>query len=303
MADTVDYQDLLTNVLQPIVVDNTVLPSMAQLYGMFTQNTNVREGQYITDPNCISETAAGGAFTRSDGDPESMTVTWGTPQWRKVYYQEAAKVRKEDIKEANGNREVIGNILQDAAQRATKQLMNTHVFSGCMTQIKADVDSASTYGGITRVTALQSYEENTNATITLAYVRAMYKALMLKKEIMWNDYITIFEPTVWSTFWPLVDALVSKTRMNPAPGDSNATGYQDVNVFDLCPIAPMYGMTTGDVFCLDRSDVQIQNHCALELTWKTPENLNEWGYKVIARIGVNAWVRHPAFQGKLTLKD
>lgn len=299
-----DYTDLLENRLQPIIVDNVVLPKMEQLYTLFSRNDNVKQGSLITDPNSIAETTAGGAFTRNDADPASMTVTWATPYWTKVYYQEAAKIRKEDVQEANGDLVTIRNLFADAANRAVKQLMNTHVFSGVMTQIKADVDSSSTYSdkGITRVTALQSYEENTDATITLAYVRAMYAALALKSEIMWNDYVTLFEPTVWKTFWPLADATVTKNKMADI-GASQAAGYLDVPQFDLVPVQPMYGMTVGDVFCLNRNDVQIQNHTELELTYKTPKEMNEWAYKVIARIGVNAWVRRPAFQGKLTLKD
>lgn len=303
MTDVVDYQDLLTNQLQPEIIDNVILPDMQELYTMFAENTNYTEGNEISDPNCIAETAAGGAFTRSDSDPESMTVTWEKPAWTKVYYHEAAKIRGEDIAEARGNRIRLTNLFTDAAFRATRQLMNTHVFSGVMTQIKADVDSAATYGGATRVTALQSYEENTDATITLAYLRAMYKALALKGPINWNDYVTLLEPTVWSTAWPLMDATVTKTKMNPLPGNQNAAGYLEVPVFDLVPVKAQYGMTVGDVFCLRRRDVQIQNHLALELTYKTPKELNEYAYKVIARIGVNCWVRLPAFQGKMTLKD
>lgn len=302
-TDIVDYSDLLTNQIQPEMVSNIVQPAMSDIYGKFTRNTMVREGQYITDANAISETSQGGAFTRSDGDPGSMSVTWATPSWRKVYYHEAAKIRKEDEKEANGNREFIGNLFRDAAQRATDSLMNTHVFSGIMTQIKADVDSSADYGGITRVTALQSYEENTDTAWTLAIQRLAFKALRLKKRIRWADYITLFEPNVWNVAWPLMDALVTKTRMNPSTGDVNSAGYQEINTFDLCPIDQMYGMTTGDVLTLNRKDVQIQEHCPLELTWKTPTENDEWAYKVIARIGINCWVRHPAFQAKLTLKD
>ena len=299
-----DYQDLLTNQLQPEIIDNVVLPEMSKLYALFGENTDYREGSYITDPNCIAETAAGGAFTRADADPESMTVTWETPTWAKVYYHEAAKVRGEDIKEAAGNRLRIRQLFADASYRATRQLMDTHVFSGVMTQIKADVDSAAAYGGATRVTALQSYEEATDATITLAYVRAMNKAITLKAPVNPARYIQLYEPTVWSTFWPLAEATVSKTKMDPMPGQSGmAAGYQEVATFDTFPVIPMYGMTTGDVFSLIRDDVQVQNHMKLELTYKSPKELNEFAYKVIARIGVNCWVRRPAFQGKMTDKD
>jgi hypothetical protein len=299
----VDYQGLLTNQLQSELTDVIVRPSLDKLYSLFTKNTDIREGSLITDPNCIGETLNGGAFTRSDVDPASMTVTWGKPYWTKVYYHESAKIRKEDIDEANGNLVTIQNLFVDAAKRATTGLLNTHVFGGICTQIKADVDSSAVYGNTTRVTAWQSYEENTDTAITIAILRAMFKALYLKGNVNSADYITLFEPNVWSVAWPLMDALVSRTRLNPSVGDSNAAGYQEVPALDLFPVMDLYGMTTGDVFCLNRSDVQIQNHKALELTQKTPENLKEYAYEVVARIGVNCWVRHPARQGKLTLKD
>jgi hypothetical protein len=299
-----DFTDLLTNVLQPKLVNNIILPSMAQLEQIFTKNTDYRQGNMITDPNAVAEVTAGGAFTRADADPPSMTQTFVLPGWTKVYYHESALVRTEDIKEANGDIDAIKNLFSYAAERAVTQLMNTHVFSGVMTQIKADIDSAAAYSdnSITRVTALQSYEENTNTTITLAILRAAYAALRLKAELDWSQYITLVEPTCWNTLWPLIDA--TATHMITAKiGQTIGAGYLETPQFDLIPIKSQYGMTVGDIFTVNRNDVQLQTHCPLELTYKTPKEMDEWAYKVIARIGINAWVRRPALQSKLTLKD
>ena len=274
-----DFQDLLTNVLQPKLVNNIVLPKMEQLEQIFTKNTDYRQGDKITDPNAIAETTSGGAFTRADPDPASMTQTFVLPGWTKIYYQEASLVRNEDIKEARGDIDAIKNLFAYAANRAVQQLMNTHVFSGIMTQLKADIDSAAAYSdnSITRVTALQSYEENTDTVITLAILRAMYAALRLKDELDWGQYITLVEPTVWNTLWPLMDATVSK-QITAKLNQSQAAGYLEVPVFDLCPIKSQYGMTVGDVFTVNRNDVQIQTHCPLELTYKTPKEMDEWAY-------------------------
>lgn len=299
----VDYQGLITNQLQPELTDVVVRPSLDKLYSMFTRNTDVQQGSVITDPNCVGETLNGGSFTRSDANPVSMTTTWAKPYWTKVYYHESAKVRAEDVKEANGNLVTITNLFADAANRATRGLLNTHVFSGIMSQIKTDVDSSGNYGNTTRVTAWQSYEENTNTAITLAIMRAMFKALYLKGNVNKAEYAVLVEPNVYSVLLPLMDALVTKTRINPGMGDSNATGYQEVLALDQFPIVDMYGMTTGDVFCLNRGDVQIQEHAGLELTYKEPSNMNEWAHEIIARIGINCWVRQPGRQGKLTDKD
>jgi hypothetical protein len=305
MSD-LNLEDILTNVYQGEVIDNIVLPKMEEIYALFGQNTNYKEGSNIKDANAVTETANGGAFTRSDADPSSLTRTWANPEWVKTYYHEAADIRAEDIDEMLGSQAGAMNVLGQAAESATRQLMNTHVFSGVFTQIKADVDSAADYSdgnAVTRVTALQSYEENTDTTITLAIWRAMWQAIYLRGHINWNEYIGIFEPTVWNSFFPLADALVTKTRMNPSMTDVNAAGYQEIDSVDGIRVAPVYGMTVGDVFLLNRNDVQIQNHKALELTLRTPKELGAYQYRVVARIGVRAWVRRPRFQGKLTLKD
>ncbi len=296
-----DYQDIITNISQPLVQENVVVAKMDKLNGMFTKNTNIVSGARITDPNCISETAGGGAFTRSDANPTSMTQTFINPYWNKLYYHESAKVRREDLDEAKEGSPLIA-LLNDASTKAVKQLMN-HVFGGVMTQIKSDVDSASAYSDAssTRVTAIQSHEDSTNATITLAYMRAAQKALFLKKDINWGDYLWLFENTVWNSAHPLFAVQgTDTTSWTQVPGGKVISGYQPVATFDQIAVDHVYGMTVGDCFLLDRSDVQIQEHKGLELEWVF---VDEYAFKVVARIGVNGWVRHPAFQGKLTNKD
>lgn len=305
MSD-LNYEDILVNKYQGEVIDNIVLPKMEELYSMFSKNTNVREGSNIKDANAISETANGGAFTRSDADPDGLTRTWANPEWVKTYYHEAADIRGEDMKEMLGSEAGAMNILGSAANSVTRQLMNTHVFGGVFTQIKSDVDSAADYSDgapVTRVTALASFEENTDATITLAYYRAMWQAIKLRGHIDWDEYIGIFEPTVWNSFFPLADALVTKTRFNPSMTDMNAAGYQEIDSVDGIRVRDVFGMTVGDVFLLNRNDVQIQNHMPLELTLQSPKETGGFQWRVVGRIGVRAWVRRPRFQGKLTLKD
>lgn len=302
-----DFTDIIQEIVQPTVIDNVVVPKMDKLYGWFNRNTNIKSGARISDPNCIGETAAGGAFTRADANPESMTQTFVTPYWNKVYYHEAAKVRREDIDEALEGTPLRA-LLTDAGTKATKQLMN-HVFSGVMTQIKADIDSAATYSdaGTTRVTALQSYEEATNATITLAYLRGAQNALALKDEIDWGDYLWLLEQTVMNTARPLMAATGSWVENNPRFNQGNwvgaggvSTGYVPVSYFDQIEVNSVYGMTVGDCYLVNKMDVQIQEHKGLELEFVP---VDEYAYKMVARIGVNCWVRRPAFQAKMTDKD
>ncbi len=302
-----DYQDLIEEVVQPRVIDNVVVPKMDPLYELFTRNTDIRSGKRITDPNAIGETSAGGAFTRADANPDSMTQTFVEPYWNKVYYHESAKVRREDIDEAREG-SPLRALLTDAATKATKHCLK-HAFNGIMTQVKADVDDTSAYSdaATTRSTALQSYEEGTDATITLNYLRGAQNAIALKDTIDWREYAWLLEQTVLNTAHPLMAQTGSWVENQPRfrggrpiGAEGVATGYMPVATFDLIAVESFYGMTVGDCFLLNRGDVQIQMHKSLELEWVF---VDEYAYKVVARIGINGWVRRPKFQAKLTSKD
>ena len=292
-----DYQDILTNVSQPKMVENVVNAKMDKMWALFGKNTNVLPGSAISEFDRTVLTSAGGAFTRSDANPVSLTQTIVNPTWNKLYYAESAKVRREDIDEAAGT--PLRNLLTDASDTATKLTMAA-VFAGIIAQIKLDVDSAGTYSdaAITRVTSIQSYEESTNATITLSYLRGAQRALALKDEIDWSEYVWLLEQTVLNTAAPLMSATV--TIQTPPSNGTTPTGYIPPSNFDTIPVDTTYGMTTGDCFLLNRDNVQIQIHKGLELEMV---DVDEYAYKVVSRYGANSWVRRPAFQAKMTDKD
>jgi hypothetical protein len=296
-----NFEDILTNVCSGEVYDNIVLPSLSELEALFTMDTNIREGSSIKDTDTMTETAGGGAYTRSDGDPAPLAMTWAQPTWVKTYYHEKAYIRGEDIKEMLGSQAGAVASLQRATNRAVAQLMNTHVWGGIFTQMALDIDSSGDYSDapITRSTPLQSYEEGTTATMTLAYWRGMWQAIDLRAEIDWDNYIGIFAPAVWKTFYPLADALITKTSMDPKMSDVLAAGYQKIDSVDGIRVMKKYGVPAGFVYLADRRDVLIQNHSPLELTFQGPEHLNEDAYAVTARIGINLRVQRPRFQGKL----
>ena len=308
MADRIDIESYITDVVQPQVQDEVVNKSMDQLNALFTRNTDYKSGVNITDTQTLTRTAAGGAYTRNDADPASLTETYSQPYWKKVYYHEAVNIRREDVDESLAP-SAFTNLVTMGIESATKELME-HVFDGVMTQIKADVDATGTYGSQTRVTATASYEEATDATITLAYLRGAQKAIALKRQINWMDYVWLLEQTVMNTAQPLMSATGSWIENNPRIGGnmSNtgmsggvASGYLPVASFDGIAIPPSpYGMTVGDCLLLNRNDVQIQEHKSYEVQIKDPD---EYAFRAVVRIGVNAWVRHPAWQAKMTSKD
>lgn len=299
----IDYQGIIQEIIQPGIVDNIVTPKMDKLNALFTRNTMIKSGSTIQDVNALTETSAGGAFTRADANPPSMTWTNATPYWNKVYYHEKAKVRREDIAENRSDPAAIQNLMQDAIFRATRQLMS-NVFSGCIAQIKLDVDDSSDYsdGAITRSVPLQSYEEDTDATITLAYMRGATDAIELKDDIDWREYIWLMEKNVWKAAHPLmsVQGADSAQWIENDPADRIKSGYQPVTSFDTVSVDREFGMTVGDAFLLNRGDVQIQEHFPYEIE-EVQED--EFAMTWVVRIGVNCWVRRPRFQAKLTNKD
>lgn len=294
-----DYTDIIAEIVQPTVIDNVVVPGMEKLYALGTKNTIIKSGSTITDPNCMSKTAAGGAYTRADANPASMVKTFANPYWNKLYYHEAAKIRREDIDEALEGTPLRA-LLQDAANDAVTEVMN-HVFEGCLASIKSDIDDTGTYstGAVTRAAAITSYEESTDTQITLAHLRAAKNAIGAKKTINWGNYTWLLEQAVYDAAHPLMSATGSWVENNPS-GRAVDTGDLPVAKFDSVKVDTMFGMTTGDAYLFNKADLQIQVHKPLELEWVP---VDEYGYKVVARIGVNAWVRHPAFQAKLTSKD
>ena len=88
--------------------------------------------------------------------------------------------------------------------------------------------------------------------------------------------------------------------MNVGNQGQVAAGYMPVASFDGIPIDSTHGMTVGDCYLLKREDVQIQEHFPLEIEMK---EVDEFAMRGVVRIGINAWVRRPRYQAKLTSKD
>ena len=61
MADRIDYESIITNIVQPAVQDEVVNSAMDQLNALFTRNTQYKSGTRITDTQAVARTSAGGA--------------------------------------------------------------------------------------------------------------------------------------------------------------------------------------------------------------------------------------------------
>jgi len=139
-------------------------------------------------------------------------------------------------------------------------------------------------------------------------MRAAQNALALKKQMNFGDYIWLLEQTVMNSAHPLMAATGTWIENNPRIGGNTsnlgtgvASGWLPIASFDGIAIPPSsFGMTVGDCLLLDRGAVQIQTHKPFEIELKSPD---EYAFRAVVRIGVNAWVRNPAFMAKLTLKD
>jgi hypothetical protein len=297
-----DYQPIIENEVMPDIVDNIVTKEVNKLYSWFTKNTNIKGGDRITDQNAIALTGAGGAFTRADANPPSLTKTFAKPHWLKKYYHEAVEIRREDLDE-HGTASPDISLISSATADATKLVME-YVFDGIMTQIKSDVDATGDYSdaAITRVAALASYENTTDTAMTLALIRAGRDAIRLKKDFSPEQYQLMFENNVWDVVQPLIAVQGNDTTawVQNDPGDGVKSGYRKVTGFDDIDVASMYGMTVGDAFMLRKADVQIQEHKGLEIE---QVEMDAYSLRFVVRIGVNGWVRRPAFQAKWTNKD
>ena len=296
------YGDIIQQIVQPTIIDNVVNPNMDKLYSIGQKNTNVKGGASISEENIVTNTFNGGAFTRADANPDSMVQAFANPTWTKKYYHETATIRREDLSEAKEGTPLV-NMLSDGATKAAAGCMS-HVFTGAMTQLAADIDSAAAYSdaAIARATIGASHEDNSDTALSLALLRAAQKATELKRQTDWSTYVWLLQGNCYNVAVPLMNATGSWNTSTPAGQVMNVdTGYAQVNRFDTIEVQTMYGMTTGDCYLFPKQNLQIQEH--FPMTIEIVQSADQFAFDITARIGVNIWVRQPKFAAKLTLKD
>lgn len=300
---TSDYNEFVQRVLRDEVYDDVFRKDLEDLLGWFPRRP-LTGGDRITEKFEVARNSPATSYDKSDVDPVSATNTLVKPYWDKTQDHTAAEVSNIDISNAKAGGTDLDLVRQEVMKEAAS--LKDTVWSKVMTQLKADVhSSATTYSdkGLSRSTypVLASYLEDTDTAVTLALVRGMVNTVMLNKNNgPLQGYIGLFEQAVYNKFKPLAAAVHTWTINDAASGQSVDTGYQPVRSFEELAIEKPQGMTTGDILMLRRQDVLVSEHRPMEIT-QVPSGKDS--VKFVIRLGLDAHVVHPGFQGKMTDKD
>ncbi len=299
-----DYNEFIQRELLPSMVDTVIYDSLKPFNDNFTK-PKILDGDRITSKYRLAHTSNAAFFDKSDVDPASSTQTLAKPYWDKVFSHGAAEVHGIDISNSSVSLSEKA-LITDAVAKEVEAVAALNV-SAIYTQIKKDVDSTSVaYSdkALSRGTypLLVSYEEDTNATITLAYMRGMIQGTTLNKGVNLKDYLCLSEGSVYYTFRALAAALHSWNSTTVA-GKAENMGWPMFDNFEGLAFADptlFPNMTTGDVLMLRRQDVNICNHMPLQLELVAS---GRFAKKVVVRMGTNVYVDNPYLNGKMTDKD
>ena len=304
MTTFADYNEFIQRELKPALVDTVIYDAIEPFMRYFTRG-EVLGGDRITAKFRVGHTSNNAAYDKSDVDVAAATQTLVKPYWTKKQYQGMAEVHGIDISNDRPNSQGI-NLLGDAVEKEAEAMKDT-IQAALLAQILADVDSSGTAysdGSLSRSTysTLASYEETTDATITLAYMRTMIQTVILNKPVRLQDYICMCEGSVYYTFKALAAALHTWNTAT-TPGSTQPMGWSDFDNFEGLAFAQptdFTNMTTGSLFMLRRQDVFITEHRPLEMKIKES---NRDSSKVAMYYGINGHVENPLYQGKMLSKD
>lgn len=299
-----DYNEFIQRELIPDMVDTVVYDSLKPFTDNFT-TPEILEGDRITSKYRLAHTSNAAFFDKSDVNPASSTQTLAKPYWDKVFSHGAAEVHGIDVSNSSPSTSDKA-LITDAIQKEVEAVAALNV-TALYTQFKKDVDSTSVaYSdkSLSRTTypLLVSYEEATNATITLSYMRGMMRGVTLNKGVNLSDYLCLTEGSVYYTFRALAAALHSWNAVSKS-GKAENMGWPMFDDFEGLAFAEpteFPNMTTGDVLMLRRQDVNIVNHLPLGIE---AVDSGRFSMKFVIRQGVNGYVDNPYLNGKMTDKD
>jgi hypothetical protein len=304
MTSFADYNEFIQRELKPAIVDTVIYDAIEPFMRYFTSNP-VLGGDRITAKFRVAHTSNNKEYDKSDVDVAAATQTLVKPYWNKKQYTGTAEVHGIDISNDAPNPQGY-NLIGDAVEKEAAAMKDT-IQAALLARLLADVDSGGTAysdGSLSRSTyaTLASYEEETTATITLAYMRTMMQTVTLNKPVNLADYICLCEGTTYYTFKALAAALHTWNTAT-TPNRPQPMGWSDFDNFEGLAFAPpsdFTNMLTGSIFMLRRQDVFITEHRPLQMIVKES---NRDSSKVVMYYGVNLHVEHPLYQGKMLNKD
>ena len=300
-----DYNEIVQREIQPELVDAVVYKKI-EPWTRYFNTQEAKKGDRITSKYRLSHTSNAAFYDKSDVDPAVSTHVLKKPYWTKVFSHAACEVHGIDISNDRPGGATM-DMMADAIRKETEALMDVNI-AAFYTQIKKDVDSSGTAysdASLSRSTypLLVSYEESADATVTLAYMRNMIKAMLLNKPVNLSEYLCLMENSVYHTLKALAAALHTWTMNDTRSNQQIDMGWQQMASFEGLTIAnpgEFQSMTTGDILVLRRQDVNIVPHRPLEI--KLVESGRD-SIKAVLRTGINVYVDNPYLQAKMTDKD
>jgi hypothetical protein len=296
-----DYNEFIQRALQSTVIDTTYDARIENIVKLAPKASPI-EGDRITEKFKAAKSSNAAAYTKADADPASDTNTLIKPYWSKVFYHDAVEVHNIDISNSADNGM---SLVSDAIADGTKSLMAI-VKPAMLAQLLADIDSSGTAysdASLSRSTyaTLASYEDTTNATITVDYMQGMIRGVALNKQVgPRSGYTILCEDGTFNTFSELAQALHVWNFVAPPAGAVLPMGYQAMGSFEGVDIQSDPDMTTGSLFMIRREDLRLTVH--RPLTWsQVPSGADT--VKFVGRVGINLHVVNPGFQGKMLDKD
>jgi len=295
-----NYDNYITSVKKPELVNTVFKRSIGDLIGIFGQNEQVYEGNVISETFVASVSTSAGAYVDGDPDPVSFTQVLVNPYWTKVQYHESVEVSKSKL--SNAGSDAKRRRMIDFAMAQGGANLYDKVFSGCMSQLASDIDETGSYstGALSRTTytTLASDETPQNGAITLAAMQAARKACFLNKNVgPRSGYVWLIEEAAYNTFEPLAAATRTYNVNDGSTQQGVDTGYPPVSRFEGSDCFTPGGMTTGNMFFVRKQDVLICPHRTLE-TERVPSGMDT--IKYVLRVGINLHVINPGFQAKIT---
>jgi hypothetical protein len=288
MTTFADYNEFIQRELKPQIVDTVIYDAIEPFFRYFTRD-NVLGGDRITAKFRVGHTSNNAQYDKSDVDVAAATQTLVKPYWSKKQYTGTAEVHGIDISNDAPNPQGY-NLIGDAVEKEAAAMKDT-IQAALLAQLLADVDSSGTAysdASLSRSTyaTLASYEEATDATITLAYMRTMMQTVTLNKPVALSDYICLCEGSTYYTFKALAAALHTWNTAT-TPGSAQPMGWSDFDNFEGLAFAlpsDFTNMLTGSIFMLRRQDVFMTEHRPLEMHVKES---NRDSSKVVMYYGVN----------------
>lgn len=296
-----DYQVYLKDVYTPMAIKTYLSNTIWFQQDQIPINTNVVAGKTINHMIRYARTNNAEAYVRGAPMPDNSKSSDVRAYFDKAHFQGSGKVYGIDLAEgANGGTEIPINMTQDAINESIEDVL-VKISASITTSLGAQVDSTTAYSdaALARATySLASLETAVGGALTLAAMEDLLEGL---QDTTYGIIGT--EDLVW--LMPR-NQLTNLSRL--ALGTGALTAYEGNNPldagkvfrtksFEQIPILVIPGMTTTEIYLVNKRDSRIDYHNPIKVT---PKDTSEWADQFLSVGGANLIVGDPRRCGKLT---